>query len=98
MQQLISNYRTMFLVRGIAAVLFGILTFVWPHLTVYVLVLGFGVFAVISGITAMAAALRNRGDEGWGCLLTQRVLGLVAWGGAPVLLAITALDFLALLA
>src|SRR5256885_3216984 len=98
MQQLISNYRTMFLVRGIAAVLFGILTFVWPHLTLYVLVLVFGVFAVISGITAMAAALRNRGEQGWGFLLTQGILGILAGVVALVWPSITALAFLYLLA
>src|SRR5258708_39870761 len=63
MQQLIGNFRTMFLFRGIAAVLFGVLTLVWPKLSLTVLVLVFGVFAVISGITAVVAALRNRSEE-----------------------------------
>src|SRR5690348_7798713 len=30
MQQLIGNFRTMFLFRGLAAIVFGILTLVWP--------------------------------------------------------------------
>jgi len=98
MQQLISNYRTMFLVRGIAAVLFGIIAFVWPHLTLSVLVLVFGVFAVISGITAMAAALRNREEQGWGFLLTQGILGILAGVVALVWPSITALAFVYLLA
>src|SRR5437763_14692846 len=98
MQQLISNYRTMFLVRGIAAVLFGILTFVWPGLTLSVLVLVFGVFAVISGITAVAAALRNRGEQGWGLLLFEGILGILAGVVALVWPNITALAFLYLLA
>ena len=59
MQQLISNYRTMFLFRGIAAVLFGVIALVWPKMTLSALVLVFGVFAVISGITAVVAALRK---------------------------------------
>ena len=59
MQQLISNYRTMFLFRGIAAVLFGIIALVWPKMTLSALVFVFGLFAVISGITAVVAALRN---------------------------------------
>src|SRR5207248_8905778 len=65
MQQLIGNVRTMFLFRGIAAILFGILTLVWPNLTLSVLALSFGVCAVVSRITAVAAALRNREERGW---------------------------------
>jgi len=42
----------MALFRGIAAILFGIITFVWPGLTVSTLVLLFGVFAVVNGIAA----------------------------------------------
>src|SRR2546430_11127513 len=98
MQQLIGNFRSMFLVRGIAAILFGILTFVWPNLTLSVLVLLFGVFAVISGITAVVAALRNRGEEGWGLLLFEGILGILAGVVALVRPNITALAFPYLLA
>ncbi len=98
MQQLMGNFRTMFLFRGIAAILFGILTFVWPQLTLSVLVLLFGVFAVISGITAVAAALRNRGEQGWGLLLFEGILGILAGVVALVWPNITALAFLYLLA
>jgi len=98
MQQLIGNFRTMFLFRGIAAILFGILTLVWPKLSLAVLVLLFGVFAVISGITAVAAALRNTREQGWGFLLFEGILGILAGGVALVWPGITALAFLFLLA
>jgi uncharacterized membrane protein HdeD (DUF308 family) len=98
MQQLIGNFRTMFLVRGIAAILFGILALVWPKLTLYVLVLLFGVFAVITGITAVAAALRNTEEQGWGLLLFEGILGILAGAIALVWPGITALAFLYLLA
>src|SRR5438067_7448090 len=98
MQQMISNVRTMFLFRGIAAILFGILTFVWPNLTLSVLVLLFGVFAVISGITAVVAAVRNRDEQGWGLLLFEGILGILAGVVALVWPGITALAFLYLLA
>src|SRR2546430_5587730 len=84
MQQLIGNVRTLFLFRGIAAILFGILTFVWPNLTLSVLVLLFGVFAVVSGITAVAAAVRNREEPGGGLLLFEGILGILAGGVALV--------------
>ncbi len=98
MQQLIGNFRTMFLFRGLSAVLFGILTLVWPKLSLIVLVYLFGVFAVIGGITAVAAALRNRGEEGWGLLLFEGILGILAGVVALVWPGITALAFLYLLA
>ena len=98
MQQLIGNFRTMFLFRGLAAVLFGILTLVWPKLSLVVLVYLFGIFAIIGGITAVAAALRNRGEEGWGLLLFEGILGILAGAVALVWPGITALAFLYLLA
>ncbi len=98
MQQLIGNFRTMFLFRGIAAVLFGVLTLVWPKLSLTVLVLVFGVFAVISGITAVVAALRSTDIPGWGLLLFEGILGTLAGAIALVFPGITALAFLFLLA
>src|SRR6266496_1502198 len=79
MQQVISNYRTMFLFRGIAAVVFGL-------------------FAVISGITAVVAALRNTEFPGWGWLLGEGILGILAGVVALAWPGITALAFLYLLA
>lgn len=67
MQQLMNNYRTMFLFRGLAAIIFGILMLVWPRLSLAVLVFIFGIFAVINGITAIVAALRNREEPHWDC-------------------------------
>ncbi len=98
MQQLISNFRTMFLFRGIAAVLFGIIALVWPKLTLSALVLVFGVFAVISGITAVVAALRSTGEQGWGLLLFEGILSILAGVIALVWPGITTLAFIYLLA
>jgi uncharacterized membrane protein HdeD (DUF308 family) len=98
MQQVISNYRTMFLVRGIAAVLFGIIALVWPKMTLSALVFVFGLFAVISGITAVVAALRNTEFPGWGWLLGEGILGILAGAIALAWPGITALAFLYLLA
>src|SRR5579864_6660146 len=97
MQQMIGNFRTMFLFRGFAAILFGILTLVWPKLSLAILVLLFGIFAVISGITAVAAALRNTGEKGWGVLLFEGILGILAGVIALAWPGITALAFLYLL-
>ena len=97
MQHLIKNYRTMFLSRGLAAILFGVLTLVWPKISLTVLVLLFGIFAVISGVSAIVAALRNR-EEHWGLLLFEGILGVLAGVVALVWPGITALAFLFLIA
>ncbi len=49
----------MFLVKGICAVVFGVLTFVWPGLTLVTLVLLYGVFALTDGVFAIAAAIKG---------------------------------------
>jgi uncharacterized membrane protein HdeD (DUF308 family) len=88
----------MFLFRGLAAILFGVLALVWPGLTLAVLVYLFGFFALISGIAAVAAALRNREMHGWGALLFEGILGILAGVVALIWPGITALAFLYLLA
>jgi uncharacterized membrane protein HdeD (DUF308 family) len=98
MQQMIGNFRTMFLFRGLAAILFGVLTLVWPKLSLTALVFLFGVFAVISGITAVVAALRSTDMQGWGLLLFEGILGILAGAVALIWPGITALAFLYLLA
>jgi len=98
MQQLIGNFRTMFLFRGLAAILFGVLTLVWPGISLTVLVYLFGIFAVISGITAMSVALRSREEPHWGVMLFEGILGVLAGVVALIWPGITALAFLYLLA
>jgi hypothetical protein len=83
MQQLIGNFRTMFLFRGLAAILFGVLTLVWPKLSLTALVFLFGVFAVVSGITAVAAALRNTDEQGVGIAPLRGHPEYPGGGGSP---------------
>jgi uncharacterized membrane protein HdeD (DUF308 family) len=44
------------LLRGIAAILFGILAFIWPGLTLVTLVLLYGAFALVDGVISLIAA------------------------------------------
>jgi uncharacterized membrane protein HdeD (DUF308 family) len=48
------------LLRGAAALTFGVLVFAWPHLTVATLVLLFGLFALTQGTLSLIAAIINR--------------------------------------
>jgi uncharacterized membrane protein HdeD (DUF308 family) len=47
------------LLRGVLAIVFGILAFVWPGITLISLVLLYGAFAFVDGILAIAAAIRG---------------------------------------
>ena len=65
-----------FAVRGAAAVIFGILAFAWPGLTLTVLVALFGAFALINGVATIISAIRSQGDRLWLPLL-EGALGIV---------------------
>ncbi len=45
------------LLRGICAILFGVLAFIWPGITLLTLALLYGIFALIEGGLALAAAI-----------------------------------------
>lgn len=87
-------------VRGGAAVLFGLLALIWPHITVLALVLLFGAYALVDGVLASYAALTGRrgaeGRRGW--LALEGVAGVLAGIGAVVWPGITALALLYLIA
>ncbi|MFP7675619.1 HdeD family acid-resistance protein [Marivita sp. S0852] len=59
------------LIRGIAAILFGIAAFAWPGLTMSVLVLLFGAWTFVDGAFAIADSIRYRDriDKWWLWLL-----------------------------
>jgi uncharacterized membrane protein HdeD (DUF308 family) len=63
--------------RGLVAVLFGVAAFAWPGLTLVALTLLFGVYALIDGAFALAAAIVGR-PPGllWWALLAEGLLGI----------------------
>ncbi len=87
------------LIRGIAAILFGILALIWPGLTLAVLVIFFGAYALVDGAFSIVAAFRRRKkDEDWWLLLleglTSLLFGILAltW---PEITALVLLYFIA---
>jgi uncharacterized membrane protein HdeD (DUF308 family) len=64
--------------RGVAAILFGILAFIWPGITLQVLVLFFGAYALVDGIFAVIAAFTNRAEhDRWWVLLLEGIVGII---------------------
>jgi uncharacterized membrane protein HdeD (DUF308 family) len=56
----VSDHWWVLALRGVAAILFAILAFLWPGLTLAILVVIFGAFALIDGIAALATGVRAR--------------------------------------
>lgn len=86
-------------VRGVVAVLFGLIAFFKPGVTLAALVLLFGVYAVVDGIFAIVAAVRAaEHHERWWALALQGVVDIVAGVVAFVWPAATALALLFIVA
>jgi uncharacterized membrane protein HdeD (DUF308 family) len=67
------------LLRGICAIVFGLLAVLQPGITLGVLVLLFGIYAIVDGIFAIIAGVRAvERHERWGALIVEGILGLVA--------------------
>jgi len=47
----------MLLLRGVAAIIFGVLAFAWPGMTILTLIIFYGAFALIDGVLAVVAAI-----------------------------------------
>jgi uncharacterized membrane protein HdeD (DUF308 family) len=66
-------------IRGFAALIFGLLTFLIPGVTIALLVLWFGAYALVDGIFSIIAAWRSPdGRARWGSLLIEGIAGIVA--------------------
>jgi uncharacterized membrane protein HdeD (DUF308 family) len=67
------------LLRGIAAIIFGILAFAWPGITLLSLVIIYGAYALVDGVLAIAAAVGGGGGatpRWW--LIVVGLLGIAA--------------------
>src|SRR5687767_8754379 len=67
-----------FLLRGILAIVIGILAFVWPGVTLVSLVLLFGIYAAADGILAIASAITGHTPMPRWWLAIVGVAGLAA--------------------
>jgi uncharacterized membrane protein HdeD (DUF308 family) len=77
-------------VRGLLAVVFGVLVLVWPGITVLALAYVFAVYALVDGIGMIISGFRSRGGPRWSYVLAG-VVGVIAglaaafWPGVTVL-------------
>jgi uncharacterized membrane protein HdeD (DUF308 family) len=82
--------------RGVAAVLFGVLAFAMPGITLALLVIAWGAYALADGVLALIAAyrVRDQGKPFWSLAIVG-LLGIAAgivtfvWPGMTALLLLT---------
>ncbi|MGE5413388.1 MAG: HdeD family acid-resistance protein [Syntrophomonadaceae bacterium] len=88
------------LLRGLLAILFGVLTFARPGITIVVLVLFWGAYALVDGIFEVVAGVRAK----WGSLILLGILGIVAgvvtfaWPGITAIVLLYIIAFWAIVA
>jgi uncharacterized membrane protein HdeD (DUF308 family) len=93
MLETLTRYWWAVAVRGVAAVLFGLMALVWPGVTLLVLVILFGAYSLVDGVLGLiSAAMGDRaamGRRGW--LILESVAGILigvitfVWPGATTL-------------
>ena len=77
MFDLLSRYWWTLVVRGILAIIFGILAFAWPGLTLQTLVIFFGAYVLVEGIFSISGAIGGWGErEDHWLLLLEGLLGV----------------------
>jgi uncharacterized membrane protein HdeD (DUF308 family) len=85
--------------RGLAGIIFGVLAFIWPGITLTVLVLMFGAYALVDGVFAIIEGIRRRAEESnWWVLILEGIVGILAGVVAFVWPGITAFALLYLIA
>ncbi|WP_024793368.1 HdeD family acid-resistance protein [Tomitella biformata] len=77
LSHLLKQVWSVVLVRGILAILFGVVAVIWPGITVWALVIVFGVYTLVDGIMLATHAIRDRADlKSWGVLLAAGAVSI----------------------
>jgi uncharacterized membrane protein HdeD (DUF308 family) len=83
------------MIRGVVAVLFGVLAFGSPGITFLLLLMFFGSYAVIDGLANLVMAFRGRrAGRRWGSLVFEGLVSIAAGVAAFALPGMTALVLL----
>jgi len=98
MLALLARHRRLMVVRGIMAVLFGILALTVPGVTLIVLVLLFGGYALADGVVSLAVAFTSGQHSGLAGPLLEGLLGIGAGVLTFVYPGLTAISLLVLIA
>jgi uncharacterized membrane protein HdeD (DUF308 family) len=87
------------LLRGVAGIIFGLITFFAPGISLVALVLLFGAYSFADGLLAIVTAIRRRSEtDRWWVLLLEGLAGVAAGVVTVVWPGITALALLYVIA
>src|SRR5215469_3529359 len=94
----------MLLLRGILAIAFGIITLVWPHWTILVLIYVFGAYAIIDGVIAVINSIQDRStSSNWWLQLIRGIAGIIIgllvffWPGLTAIVLFTLIGIWAII-
>ena len=77
LSQILSRYWWATLLRGVAWVLFGLVVFAWPGMSILTLTMLFGVFVLADGVGNIAAAMNQK--PGGSCCSRVRRASAPPW-------------------
>jgi len=94
----LAKYWWLILLRGIVAIIFGVLAFAWPGITLITLILFYGAFALADGVLALGHAIMggNVGSRWW--LALVGIAGIAAGLVTFLMPGVTALVLLIFIA
>lgn len=101
--QVVRSHWWLLLVRGILAILFGIIALVAPGIALLAFIYVFAAYAILDGITAIVVSFRERSFlRTWWVLLLEGILGVIfgilafVWPGETALILLYLVAFWAL--
>jgi uncharacterized membrane protein HdeD (DUF308 family) len=99
LETLLAHYWWALVLRGAVAVLFGLMAFIWPGLTLAALVLLFGAYAFVDGIAAFILGIKEYGDrDRWWATLLGGIVSICAGLVTVFMPGLTALALLFVIA
>jgi len=87
-----------FLVGGLASVIFGVLAFVNPGIALLVLAMFFAASVLVDGVFNIIGSVQNREKDGWWVMLLLGILGLLVGGFALLNPPVSMMAFIYLVA
>jgi uncharacterized membrane protein HdeD (DUF308 family) len=96
--RLLANTWWLVALRGVAAIIFGILAFIWPKITLLTLIWLYGAYAFINGVLALVQAFAGAKGGRTGALILQGIVSIAVGVIEFFVPGITALALLLLIA